>query len=283
MDSFSPEQTNAGTAAVTTPTGVDGERDISCGEFLRRAREERQLTLEHIAQVTKIPVRHLTALERDEFKALPDGLYRRAEVRAYADAVGLDRNVAVARLDHALEEALPHPPAMVQPPRLPSMPARLRAPLLMVAGAAVMTGGIAFAMWTSHSVSENSASIQPASAPASRTMEPPTVTHVPARVERSTPAVAASTKESRLTVITDPMGARVTVNGVGRGVTPVTVRHLTPGPKAVRVTLDGYVAEERLVQLEPGEGVTSVRIPLRTQENDGEASPDDVVGLDGTR
>ena len=283
MDSFSAEQTNAGSAPVTTHTGVDGEGDISCGEFLRRAREQRGLTLEHIAHVTKIPVRQLNALERNEFKALPGGLYRRAEVRAYADAVGLDRNVAVARLAHALEDALPHPPAIVQPPRPPSMPARLRAPLLMVAGAAVTTGGIALAMWTSQSTSENIASIQPTSAPASRPIEPPTVTHAPPHVERSTPAVAASTKESRLTVITDPMGARVTVNGVGRGVTPVTVRHLTPGPKTVRVTLDGYVTEERLLQLEPGEGVTSVRIPLRTQQNDSEASPDDVVGLDGTR
>ena len=90
MNSLPSDPTQAAGTAVTTHTRVHDTAGISCGEFLRRARERRRLTLQQIAQSTKIPLRHLDALERDEFEALPSGMYRRAEVRAYADAVGLD-------------------------------------------------------------------------------------------------------------------------------------------------------------------------------------------------
>ena len=93
---------------------------VSCGELLRRARERRGLALQQIAQETKIPLRHLWALERDDFDALPGGLYRRAEVRAYAAAVGLDPAVALACLDRALEP--PTPPAADTAPVAPAHP-----------------------------------------------------------------------------------------------------------------------------------------------------------------
>ena len=69
--------------------------------------------------------------------------------------------------------------------------------------------------------------------------------------------------EPRLTVITEPVGARVTVNGIGWGSTPVTIRYLEPGPKRVRVTREGYRAEERLVEVGTS-GSTTTRIPMRT-------------------
>jgi hypothetical protein len=53
----------------------------------------------------------------------------------------------------------------------------------------------------------------------------------------------------------------VTVNGVGWGTTPVTIRHIDAGTKRVRVTLDGFDAVERIVQV--GSGVRTVEIALR--------------------
>jgi len=50
---------------------------------------------------------------------------------------------------------------------------------------------------------------------------------------------------SELVITSEPPGARVTVDGIGWGVTPVTVRHLPPGTKRIRVTKDGYSSEER--------------------------------------
>jgi cytoskeletal protein RodZ len=62
----------------------------SFGAGLRRAREQSGLTLRQIAEPAKLSVRSLESLERDDINQLPGGIYRRAIVRAYAAAVGLD-------------------------------------------------------------------------------------------------------------------------------------------------------------------------------------------------
>src|SRR5262245_49635435 len=76
---------------------------ISLGELLRHAREDRGLTLDTIANETKIPRRHLEALEHDDLAAAPGRFYQRAEIRAYARAVGVDQNHALARLEALLK------------------------------------------------------------------------------------------------------------------------------------------------------------------------------------
>lgn len=67
--------------------------DQSGGDFgskMRRAREERGISLRHIAEVTKISVSALEALERNDISRLPGGIFSRAFVRAYALEIGLD-------------------------------------------------------------------------------------------------------------------------------------------------------------------------------------------------
>src|SRR6188768_1223692 len=97
------------------PSGPPEAGSPGLGELLRRARNGRGLTLEQIANETRIPRRHLEALERDNLAAVPAGFYRRAEIRAYARAVNLDQRVALAELDRA--EAVPETPRS-QGPRL---------------------------------------------------------------------------------------------------------------------------------------------------------------------
>jgi len=63
---------------------------MSFGEELRRERELRQISLREIAQATKIDLRRLEALERNDFSRLPGGLYNRGFVRAYCDHIGVD-------------------------------------------------------------------------------------------------------------------------------------------------------------------------------------------------
>jgi hypothetical protein len=69
-----------------------------------------------------------------------------------------------------------------------------------------------------------------------------------------------------LIVTSDPAGARVTVDGIGLGTTPATIRLLTPGQKTIRVIKDGYASEERSVRITEGRP-TSVHVPLRTAAN----------------
>lgn len=63
------------------------------GEQLSAAREERSLTLTDVAAQTRIPIRHLEALESSNFAALPGSMYSIGFAKSYARAVGLNQNV----------------------------------------------------------------------------------------------------------------------------------------------------------------------------------------------
>ena len=67
----------------------------SFGAGLRQRREQQQIALTTIAEQTKINVSLLEALERDDVSRWPSGIFRRAFVRAYAHAIGLDPDVIV--------------------------------------------------------------------------------------------------------------------------------------------------------------------------------------------
>jgi hypothetical protein len=62
----------------------------------------------------------------------------------------------------------------------------------------------------------------------------------------------ASNSVTELVVTTQPEGARVTVNGIGWGNAPVTIRYLPAGDKRIRVSKEGYASEEQIVRV--GEG-----------------------------
>lgn len=62
----------------------------SFGEELRRERELRRITLREVADATKINLRYLEALDKNEFKHLPGGVFNRGFVRAYAQYIGVD-------------------------------------------------------------------------------------------------------------------------------------------------------------------------------------------------
>ncbi|WP_338556050.1 RodZ domain-containing protein [Paenibacillus sp. KS-LC4] len=60
------------------------------GALLRKAREERGLTLDDIQETTKIRKRYLEAIETGDHSVLPGSFYLRAFVKNYCEAVGLD-------------------------------------------------------------------------------------------------------------------------------------------------------------------------------------------------
>jgi cytoskeleton protein RodZ len=67
----------------------------SFGERLRREREMRGITLDEIAAATKIGARSLKALEEEDFKKLPGGIFNKGFVRAYAKFLGISEEQAV--------------------------------------------------------------------------------------------------------------------------------------------------------------------------------------------
>jgi cytoskeleton protein RodZ len=62
----------------------------SFGEILKRERELRQISLREISEATKINLRYLDALERNDFRHLPGGVFNKGFVRAYAQFIGID-------------------------------------------------------------------------------------------------------------------------------------------------------------------------------------------------
>ena len=67
----------------------------SFGARLRQRREEQAIALSAIAEQTKIKLSLLEALERDDVSHWPSGIFRRAYIRAYAHAIGLNPDVVV--------------------------------------------------------------------------------------------------------------------------------------------------------------------------------------------
>ena len=65
------------------------------GGRMKRLREERGVALRTIADITKISVLTLEALERNDIRRLPGGIFSRAVVRAYAHEVGVDPETTV--------------------------------------------------------------------------------------------------------------------------------------------------------------------------------------------
>ena len=63
---------------------------MSFGDELRRERELRQISLREVSEATKINLRYLDALEKNDFRHLPGGVFNKGFVRAYSEFIGID-------------------------------------------------------------------------------------------------------------------------------------------------------------------------------------------------
>ena len=76
----------------------------SIGEKLRLAREARGIALREISEQTRISIRYLEAIEADDYKRLPGGIFNRSFIRAYAKFVGVDEHGALEDYSRTLRE-----------------------------------------------------------------------------------------------------------------------------------------------------------------------------------
>jgi cytoskeleton protein RodZ len=63
---------------------------VSFGEELKQERLKRDVSLESIAESTKVAMRYLRALEEDTYAKLPGGVFNRGIVRSYCRCLELD-------------------------------------------------------------------------------------------------------------------------------------------------------------------------------------------------
>jgi cytoskeleton protein RodZ len=120
------------------------------GEKLRQAREDKGLSLGDVAEQTRISSLYLEAIENDDYKILPGGIFNKGFVKSYAKFVGIneqealmDYQAVLARSEGAQADSDPkvYKPEVLTDDRSGSMlPTILVAALVL----ALMTGGILY-------------------------------------------------------------------------------------------------------------------------------------------
>src|SRR5262249_40780770 len=114
------------------------------GERLKRERELREVSLEEVSKATRISARFLEALENEDWKRLPGGVFGHGFVRSIARYLGLSEESLLAEYDLARGESANPAPAKPEE-RIPSPPkwipvAMVLSVLLLLAG--LIIGGI---------------------------------------------------------------------------------------------------------------------------------------------
>lgn len=74
------------------------------GEELRLAREARGISLRDISEQTRISMRYLEAIETNDYKRLPGGIFNRSFIKAYAKYVGYDEQAALEGYARTMRE-----------------------------------------------------------------------------------------------------------------------------------------------------------------------------------
>lgn len=183
------------------------------GERLRRAREERGLSLKEAASRLALKVQVLEALEACRFDRLPEPPLVRGYLRRYALLLGLDPEPLLA--------LYPAPPSPLPPPR----PRRARRPLGLFLVLLVLLG-LGYGAY--------------------RLLRP-----APVQVVEVAPAPAPKAPERHsLRVVSDPPGARVYLDSFYLGQTPLQSPPVEGGRRVLRLELPGYAPLEEEVLLD---------------------------------
>ena len=249
----------------------EGRDRPNLGRTLRDAREGAGLGLSDLAEVTHVRRVYLTALEEGRYRDLPEDVYARNFVRLYANAVGLDptplldqyvrerqaalgRTTLETRLEHDRRSAAslrtsPTPPAPSR--RRAAPPAWLSGPWLPTLALVVVVVGLA--VWgfnglfaTGPAPAATTPAAPPATDPvdASSPAAPATGGSLAAPLDGAATADAPS--QVLVSIVTDPPGASVTIDGFPvPGVTPLVGVPVTARDgRVVRAELDGFEVGE---------------------------------------
>jgi transcriptional regulator with XRE-family HTH domain len=147
----------------------------SVGERLRTAREAKGLSLDDVARQTRIPVRHLEHIEREEWDALPAITYSVGFARSYANVIDLDGAQVGAEVRQQLGGARAGSTAAA-PFYEPADPARVPPRSIAIAAAVIaVLLVVGYLVWRGSAIDDDSAAevaitqsdAPPAAAPAS--------------------------------------------------------------------------------------------------------------------
>lgn len=87
---------------MPAPPSLQSER-FRIGASLEEARRQRGLSIDDAAERTKIRAKYLTALEKEDWEALPSSAYAKGFLRTYALMLGLDADELVDELRRRID------------------------------------------------------------------------------------------------------------------------------------------------------------------------------------
>ena len=67
------------------------------GQYLRRQREDRRMSVEEISRSTRVPMSSVERIEADQFDELPGEVFVRGFLKSYASALGVSQDEVLAR------------------------------------------------------------------------------------------------------------------------------------------------------------------------------------------
>jgi cytoskeleton protein RodZ len=143
---------------VTRGVMTQARESLCVGSKLQEARQRQGLSLDGISNRTKISVRYLKAIERNDVSPLPGGVFARGFVRSFATEVGLDSDALVQEFvaehpDSSITTGFPDAEATTapEPPAISSDPPTAGRPFIapstiasMVAVAALLVASAGY-------------------------------------------------------------------------------------------------------------------------------------------
>jgi cytoskeletal protein RodZ len=129
----------------------DAREALSFGEILARERRLRGISLREVSDATKISVRHLESLERNDFDALPGGAFNKGFLRAYAVFIGLDPEEMVNHylFEISRQRRRPEPEHGASPEELRR---RFQRRLVLAVGGVLLLAAAALLLWWGGSI-----------------------------------------------------------------------------------------------------------------------------------
>ena len=264
---------------------------VDFGSYVRSAREARQLTFDAIAAETKIKRELWSDLEANDLKRWPkEEVYRRGFLRSYAEAVGLPPDEVLAQFARQFAEppegagseprqsqtrAFDHTLKRPAFPQLRQFSTHVVLPLGLLLGMAALAFQDRKAPEATHegqpAAVRSVAQVQRShgelpTVDVARAVESASVVPAEPSVAIDPKPIPAAEVEGTLLVVSDPPGASITVNGIGRGKTPVTIEFLAFDSYTIRVVQPGYQVSQERVTLDSQNPRKTVTVNLRPVE-----------------
>ena len=223
----------------------DESEGITAGERLRVAREEKGLSLEEVAEQTRIPRRHLESIETGDWARLPAPTYTIGFAKSYATAIGLDRVEIGDRLRAEMGRTRPESGGLSEVFE-PADPARTMPKWLVLSALAAIILLVLILTWL------NNRSLEPAAEATEEAAQSNEPAAAPIQAPAPQPAIAQGPV---VLTATAPVWVRVSEGGqrifegemaVGQSFqvpATATAPTLTAGkPEALRITVGSAVA-----------------------------------------